>query len=161
MAAGEGVTARQASFGGRGSRILLRLCAVACRLTVATPAILLFTTGMPLWAGVLIEALVVLFILPLGFALWSDATEHRVDTARLLRAGRPAVAEVVELELVDPGDGGADVAVLRLRISDDDVPPFEATYRGNAQSDLRPGALLHATVDPTDNLFVLRRHHES
>ncbi|MFT7837872.1 hypothetical protein Q5530_17185 [Saccharothrix sp. BKS2] len=161
MVEGEGVTARQASFGGRGARLLLRWCAVSCWLVVPIPAVVLFTTDVPWWAGVPIQALVLLLILPIGIALWFDADQHREDTGRLLRAGRPAVAEVVELELVDPGDGSADTAVLRLRISGDDVPPFEATYRGSADPEFRPGALLHATVDPADNLFVLRNLHRS
>lgn len=111
------------------------------------------TTDLPWWAAVLF----VIVLLPLGFAIWSDAAEHREDTERLLRAGRPAVAEVIDLELVDPGDGSADVAVLQLRISGEDVPPFEATYRGDKDPALRPGARLYATVDPADNLFTLRR----
>jgi hypothetical protein len=110
------------------------------------------TTDLPWWAALL----VVVVLLPLGFAIWFDAAEHREDTERLLRAGRPAVAEVIDLDLVDPGDGSADVAVLSLRISGDEVPPFETTYRGDADPDFRPGARLHATVDPADNLFTLR-----
>ena len=143
---------RQASIGGVWARAMLRWCAVACWLTVAGMAVMVFTAGVPWWAAVL--ALVVL--LPLGFAIWHDAAEHREDTERLLRDGRPAVAEVIDLELVDPGDGSADVAVVRLRISGTEVPAFEATYRGDAEPSLRPGARLHATVDPADNLFTLR-----
>lgn len=131
---------------------MLRWCAVACWLSVLGMVVMVFTTGVPWWAAVL----VVVVLLPLGFAIWSDAGEHREDTERLLRAGRPAVAEVIDLELVDPGDGSADVAVLSLRISGDEVPSFEATYRGDADPDFRPGARLYATVDPADNLFTLR-----
>lgn len=126
---------------------------------VAMPVVLLFTTDIPWWACALIEVLLLVFILPLGFAIWFDADEHKSDTERLLRAGRPAVAEVIGLELVSPGDDSADVAVLRLRISGDDVPPFEATHRGSTDPEHRVGALLHATVDPTDNLFTLKRLH--
>ncbi|GAA1288566.1 hypothetical protein GCM10009634_38690 [Saccharothrix xinjiangensis] len=135
----------------------LRLCAVMCWLTVAMPVVMLFTTEIPWWAVVLAEVPLLLIVLPLGFVLWFDAGEHKRDTERLLRDGRPAVAEVVEVELVDPGDGDSEVAVLRLRISGDDVPPFEATHRGSAEPEFRLGALLYATVDPTDNLFALKR----
>jgi hypothetical protein len=155
MTADDGVTARQASFGGVWSRTFLRWCAVACWLSVAGFSVMVFTTGMPWWAGVLVELALLLFILPLGLVLWSDAAEHKADTERLLRNGRPAVAEVLELELIDHDDSG-DVAILRLRISGDDVPPFEATYRGNSAPEFRAGARLYATVDPVDNLFTLR-----
>lgn len=147
------MTARQASIGGVGARVMLRWCAVACWLTVGVMWVMVFTTGVPWWAAVL----VLVFMLPLGFVLWSDAAEHREDTERLLRSGRPAIAEIVGVELVDPGDGSADVAVLRLRISGDDVPAFEATYRGDAQPEFRSGVRLRATVDPADNLFTVRR----
>ncbi|GAA2963875.1 hypothetical protein GCM10010483_03800 [Actinokineospora diospyrosa] len=132
---------------------------MACWLGVAVTTVAVFTTGMAWWTGALIEAAVVVFLLPLGFVLWSDAGEHKSDTERLLRDGKPATAEVVEVELVDPGDGSPDVAVLRLRISGADVPPFETTYRGDADPEFRIGALLYATVDPADNLFTLRRLH--
>jgi hypothetical protein len=147
------MTARQASFGGAGARVMLRWCAVTCWLAAVVTAVMAVTTEFPWWACVLVVVLMV----PLGFALWSDATAHRADTERLLRAGRAAVAEVIDMELLDPGDGNADIAVLRLRISGDGVPPFETTYRGDHDPEFRPGARLYATVDPADNLFTLRR----
>ncbi|MEV8438418.1 hypothetical protein AB0425_13660 [Actinosynnema sp. NPDC051121] len=159
MAADDAVTGRQASIGGVGSRVVLRILAVACWLSAVGVTITVFAGGMPWWAGVLVELACLVVILPIGVALWFDATQHKEDTERLLRTGRPAVAEVVELEMVDPGDGSADVAVLRLRISGAGVPPFEATYRGRGDDEFRPGALLHATVDPADNLFALGRLH--
>jgi hypothetical protein len=154
MTADDDRTARQASIGGVGARVVLRCLAVTCWLSVVGMAVTVFTAGMPWWSDALVGLACLLIILPLGFALWFDAAEHKEDTERLLRAGLPAVAEVVELEMVDPGDGSADVAVLRLRISGAGVPPFEATYRGGDQ-EFRLGARLYATVDPADNLFAL------
>lgn len=155
MTADGDVIARQASIGGTGARVMLRLCAVACWVSVAGTGVMAFTLPLSWWVGVLVGLVMVVFIVPLGFALWDDAAQHRVDTERLRRAGRHAVAEVVGVELVDPGDGSADVAVVSLRVSGDGVPPFEATYRGAKDPEFRPGALLHATVDPADNLFTL------
>ncbi|WP_447008710.1 hypothetical protein ACRAKJ_27135 [Saccharothrix sp. DSM 118769] len=161
MTPGEGVTARQASIGGPGTRAALRLCAVLCWLSVPMPVMLLFTTEIPLWAAVLAGVLLLVIMVPLGFAIWFDAAEHKDDTERLLRDGRPAVAEVVGVDLVESHDGDSEVAVLRLRVSGDGVPPFEATHRGRPDPEFRPGALLYATVDPTDNLFTLERLHPS
>lgn len=151
------MTARQASVGGAGAQTLLRWCAVTCWLAVAGCTVLVFTTGMPWWAGVLTEATMLLVVLPLGFHFWGDAGEHKADTDRLLATGRPAVAEVVDMEQFDTGDDHGKVAVLRLRVSGDHVPPFEASYRGDPGEEFRVGALLYATVDPDDNLFTLRR----
>jgi len=161
MTADEGVAARQASIGGPGARAGLRVCAVLCWLSVAALAVVVFTTGMPWWAGVLAGLTSLLVLLPLGFTLWDDAGRQREDTERLSRDGRHAVAEVLDVELVDPGDGGAHTAVVRLRLSGDGVPPFVATHRGDADPVYRPGALLHATVDPSDNLFTLERLREA
>lgn len=91
--------ARQASIGGTGTQVMLRVCAVMCWVTVLAVTIMVFTVGMPWWAGVLVEVVMLLIILPLGFAVWDDAGQHRDDTERLLCAGRPAVAEVVGLEM--------------------------------------------------------------
>ncbi len=155
MTSDQGITARQASFGGVWSRVLLRWCAVSCWLAVVGFTVMAFTVDMPVWTIVIIEATMLLIVLPLGFAIWSDAAEHKVDTERLLRNGRPAVAEVVELERTDVGDEGGEVLVLSLRISGDDVPPFEATYRGRPDRAFRVGARLYATVVPADYLFSL------
>jgi len=148
---------RQASFGGVWSRVLLRWCAIGCWLMVAGFSVMVFTTGMPWWAGVLTEVVLLLVVLPLGFVIWADAATHKADTEQLLSNGRPAVAEVVELELVTRDADSGDVVLLRLRISGEGVPPFEATYRGDPDPEHRLGALLYATVDPADNLFTLRR----
>jgi hypothetical protein len=148
---------RQASFGGAWSRGTLRLCAVLLWLTSALPLVMTVAEGMPWWAAVLVELLLLVTIVPLGFVLWSDAAEHREHTERLRRSGRPAVAEITDVEHVDPGDDTGNVVVLRLRISGDGVPPFAATYRGRPDEEYRPGGRLYATVDPADNLFTLRR----
>lgn len=42
-----------------------------------------------------------------------------------------------------------------LRISGEDVPPFDATYRVRHRPEHRVGARFEAVVDPTDNLFGL------
>ena len=148
---------RQASIGGVWARVMLRYCAVACWLTVAGGTVMVFTVGMPWWAGVLTELGLLLIMLPLGFAIWSDAAEHKSDTERLLRAGRPAVAEITDVEVVSPDGESPDVHVLSLRISGDGVPPFEARYRCDLEPGNVVGARLYATVDPADNLFTLRR----
>jgi hypothetical protein len=151
------LSAEQASIGGAWSRGMLRSCAVLLWLSSALPLVMAFAEGMPWWAAVLVEVLLLVTIVPLGFVLWSDAAEHREHTARLRRAGRPAVAEITDAEHVDLGDDTGTVVVLRLRISGDDVPPFVATYRGRPDPEYRVGGLLYATVDPADNLFTLRR----
>lgn len=155
MTADESVSGRQASIGGVGSRVFLRSCAVVLWLAVAFP--LVFAVDMPWWATVLVEAVVAVALVPLGLLLWFDAKEREEDTKRLRRTGRPAVAEVVEVDHVDPGDDTGTVVELRLRISGDGVSPFAATYRGRPDPEYRVGGLLYATVDPADNLFTLRR----
>jgi hypothetical protein len=147
---------RQASIGGVWARVMLRYCAVACWLTVAGGTVMVFTVDMPWWGGVLTEVALLLIMLPLGFAIWSDAAEHKSDTERLLRAGRPAVAEITGVEVVTPDAESADVHVLTVRISGDGVPPFEARYRCPMEPRNVVGVRLHATVDPADNLFTLR-----
>ncbi|MDQ3788454.1 MAG: peptidase S8/S53 subtilisin kexin sedolisin, partial [Actinomycetota bacterium] len=91
---------RQASIGGVWTRVMLRYCAVACWLTVAGGAVMVFTVDMPWWGAALIVLGLLLIMLPLGFVIWSDAAEHKSDTERLLRAGRPAVAEITGVEVV-------------------------------------------------------------
>lgn len=49
------------------------------------------------------------------------------------------------------------MAVLRLRISGERVPPFEGAYRSDNEAVLQVGARLEAVVDPSENLFALRR----
>ena len=136
---------------------MLRYCAVACWLTIAGGTVMVFTVDMPWWAAVLIELGLLLIMLPLGFSIWSDAAEHKSDTERLLRAGRPAVAEITGVEVVTPDADSADVHVLTLRVTGDGVPEFEAKYRCDADKVNVVGTRLWATVDPADNLFTLRR----
>ncbi|GAB1514999.1 hypothetical protein [Actinophytocola sp. KF-1] len=148
---------RQASIGGVWARVALRYCAVGCWLTVVAGTVMVFTVDMPWWAGVLTELALLLIMLPLGFVIWSDAAEHKADTERLLRAGRAAVAEITDVEVVTPDGDSADVHVLTLRISGEGVPEFEARYRCDADKVNVVGARLRATVDPADNLFTLQR----
>lgn len=143
---------RQASIGGVWTRVMLRYCAVGCWLTAAGGTVMVFTVDMPLWGAVLL----LLIMLPLGFAIWNDAAEHKSDTERLLRAGRPAVAEIIGVEVVRPDEESAEVHVLTLRISGDGVPPFEARYRCPLEERNVVGVRLHATADPADNLFTLQ-----
>lgn len=147
---------RQASIGGVWTRVMLRYCAVGCWLTVAGGAVMVFTVDMPWWSAVLMVLVLLLIVLPLGFVIWSDAAEHKADTERLLREGRPAIAEIIDVEVVRPDEDSADVHVLTLRISGDDVPPFEARYRCPLEKRNVVGVRLHATVDPADNLFTLQ-----
>ncbi|MER5266060.1 hypothetical protein ABTZ99_28630 [Actinosynnema sp. NPDC002837] len=65
------------------------------------------------------------------------------------------VGVVVGLEVVHQEEG-PDTSVLGLRISGDDVPPFDATYRGRHRPDHRVGAGFDAVVDPPDDLFALK-----
>jgi len=159
MSTDEVVTARQASVAGRFARAYLRVCAVVCWLFILFwPAMLVLDqVEQPWWGAVLtILGFVVLMGL-LGLVLWFEADGARDDTERLLRNGRDAVAEILDIEVADPGDGSADVARMQLRISGEDVPEFRAVCTETHDPKAYVvGARFHAVVDPSDNLFALR-----
>ena len=158
MGTEEAMAARQASIGGTFSQLFGRFCAISCWLGILyLPGLLLFGKIDWSWWLVLGEIGLALLLLGLGFWAWSEASAEKADTGRLRRAGRPAVAEVLELEVIDPGDGSHDIARMTLQISGDDVPAFRAIYRVDHDTKLyRVGAHFKAVVDPTDNLFTLR-----
>lgn len=150
-------TARQASIGPSTSRFGAGLDAAVAWLTaLLLPCLLVFDKIEWAWWLIPAELGIVVIMVPAGFAFWFSAVEAKADTKQLLRAGRPAVAEVVAMKLVDDHDGAVETAVLKLRIGGDDVPPFEATYRCPYEPILEVGAQLDATVDPSDNLFTLK-----
>ncbi|SDY99407.1 hypothetical protein SAMN05421504_108172 [Amycolatopsis xylanica] len=148
---------RQASIGGRGSRFMHRVLAVCFWLPVLiVPALFVFgELDLTWWQAALVIG-GVLFSVFLGFSSWWDADEERDDTARLLAAGRQAVAEILEVEVEDSLDDSTEMAVLRLRIAGPEVPSFDAWCRAANQPEFRAGVRLKATVDPADNLFTLR-----
>jgi hypothetical protein len=153
------VEPRQASIAGRFARGYLRVCAVACWLFILFwPGMLVFDQVEQRWwvAALTILGFVLLMGL-LGLVLWFEASSARADTERLLRDGRDAVAEILDVEVTDPGDGSADVARMQLRISGDDVPEFRAVYKETHDTKAYVvGARFNAVVDPSDNLFTLR-----
>ncbi|MCC8244677.1 hypothetical protein [Saccharothrix luteola] len=155
MITGGGGNARQAETDGAGGRLWLRVSAVLCWLCALIPLAVWYLEDLdwPWWAlvGVVIAMVV---LAALGGDMWATANRAEADTARLRQAGRPAIAEVVGLEVVHQEEG-PDTSVLSLRIGGDDVPPFDATYRGRHRPDHRVGARFDAVVDPTDNLFAL------
>ena len=158
MSTDDVVTAKQASIAGRFARAYLRVCAVACWLFILFwPAMLVFDQVEQSWwvATLSILGFVVLMGL-LGLVLWFEAGGAAADTERLLRDGRDAVAEIVDIEVIDPGDGSADVAHMQLRISGDDVPEFRAVCKETHDKTYVVGARFNAVVDPSDNLFTLR-----
>lgn len=160
MSTGNAVRARQASVSGPLWRFVARACAILCWAFIAfLPAMLYFDqVSLPWWGATLGCLGLGLFMLASGLLLWSEATAARADTDRLQRQGRSAVAEVVGLEIIDPGDGSADVAQMELDIAGDGVPAFHAVYRVDHDENLyRVGACFKAVVDPSDNLFTLRR----
>ncbi|WP_370947097.1 hypothetical protein AB5J62_05960 [Amycolatopsis sp. cg5] len=148
---------RQASIGGRGSRFALRVLAVSLWLpALIVPGLLIFgELGWSWWqvALALAGAGVSAFF---GLGSWWDADDQKQDTARLLAVGRPAVAEVVAVEVEESHDESTEMAWLSLRIAGAGVPEFEADYRAANQPEFRVGVRLLATVDPADNLFTLR-----
>ncbi|WP_433263580.1 hypothetical protein ACQPZF_32610 [Actinosynnema sp. CS-041913] len=157
MTGDEGASARQASVDGVGGRTVNRLVAILCWLSVPLVPVALFLDGED-WAWWEVPATIgsLLILGPIGFVMWSGANRARADIARLRQSGRPAVAEVVGLEL-DEDPEGPTMAVLSLRISGDDVPPFSATYRCRPEPGFKVGARIKAVVDPFDNLFTLKR----
>ncbi|WP_344771524.1 hypothetical protein [Aeromicrobium panaciterrae] len=160
MSTDEVMTPRQASIGGRFSRFYARFTAVLCwGFILFLPAYVIFgELGWRWWQVALAQVGITLVALALGALMWSEASAQRADTERLQRVGRPAVAEVLELEVIDPGDGSHDVARMTLRIRGDDVPEFEAVYRVDHNKELyRVGAHFAAIVDPADNLFTLQQ----
>lgn len=152
MTTEEGATPpRQATVGGALVHVGGRVIAVGCWLSAPVlPALAVFD-GLH-WAWSFFSPLMILS----GLAIWSEAVKTKKDTARLRRSGRPAVAEIITAEQVDPGDGSADVSVLTVRITGPDVPPFEAPYSCDYDERFRAGAHFKAVVDPSDNLFTLR-----
>lgn len=160
MSTDEVVAPRQASIGGRFSRFYARLIAVLCwGFILFLPAYAVFgDLGWRWWQVALAQVGITLVALALGALMWSEASAQRADTERLQRTGRPAVAEILDLEVIDPGDGSHDVARMTLRIRGDDVPEFEAVYRVDHDKKLfRVGAHFKAIVDPADNLFTLKQ----
>ncbi|MGW8850787.1 hypothetical protein ACWGNE_23800 [Streptomyces xiamenensis] len=150
-------TARQASIGGAGSRFGHRAAAVQCWLSALVLTGLQITGQLGLgWWHAVITIGVSLLLLLLGLTIWSSAAEQKLDTERLLRSGRPAVAEVLGVEVNEDSEGVPNIAVLELRISGTDVPEFVASYRTDHAPHFRTGARFHAVVDPSDNLFTLR-----
>lgn len=159
MSTEETVTARQASIGGRFSRFVARCSAISCWMFILfLPGYVIFgDLGWSWWQVVLAQIGITLLALALGAWMWSEAAAEKADTERLRSVGRPAVAEILELEVTDPGDGSHDVARMTLRISGDDVPEFHAVYRVDHDKKLyRVGGRYKAVVDPSDNLFTLR-----
>jgi hypothetical protein len=149
---------RQASIGGAGSRLGHRLAAVCC-WAGAVGGVLTMAFGAPSaawWTTVLVDALLLLVLAPLGFTIWFEAGQRKLDGARLRTTGRPAVAELLKVGFEDQHDGSAELAKLRLRISGADVPAFEANYRCDREPVYQVGVRWKATVDPADNLFTLR-----
>ncbi|MFD5895162.1 hypothetical protein [Streptomyces sp. NPDC060366] len=143
-------SARQANIGGAVPQVVGGVIAVVCWASAPVlPALAVF--GDLHWAWSFFSLLMVLS----GSVIWSDTAEAKADTARLRQSGRPAVAEIIAAERVDPGDGSADISVLTLRISGADVPAFEAAYRCDHEDRFRVGASFEAVVDPSDNLFTL------
>lgn len=160
MTAGEQAVARQATIGGRFLRGWLRGTAVFCWLFIGFfPAMVL--TGeidMSWWGSALVSAGLGLIMLLVGALVWSIAAEARHDTERLQRAGRVAVAEVLSVEVIDPGDGSSDIARMELTISGEGVPSFPAICRMDYDKHAhREGAKFVAIVDPSDNLFTLQQ----
>lgn len=159
MSTNEVVAPRQASIAGPFARSYLRFCAVCCWLYILFfPAMLLFgQIDMPWWGATLSTIGVGLLMALLGFVMWHEADEASADTERLRRDGRDATAEIINLEVTDPGDGSNDVARLQLRISGEDVPEFDAVYREDHDQKAHVvGARFKAVVDPSDNLFTLK-----
>lgn len=159
MSTDEVVTPRQASIAGRFARSYLRLCAVSCWLFILFfPAMLIFDqVEMPWWGAALSVIGLGLLMGLIGFVMWFEAAEASADTERLLHDGRDAVAEILDLEVTDPGDGSHDIARLQLRISGDQVPEFHAVYRDDHDKNAHVvGARFRAVVDPSDNLFTLK-----
>lgn len=160
MTTGEPITARQATIGGRFLRGWLQGTAVFCWLFIGFfPAMVL--TGeidMSWWGAALISAGLGLIMLLVGALVWSIAAEARHDTERLKKFGRAAVAEVLALEVSDPGDGSCDIARMELMISGEGVPSFPAICRMDYDKHAHhEGARFRALVDPSDNLFTLQQ----
>lgn len=160
MTTGEQAVARQATIGGRFLRGWLRGSALFCWLFIAVIPAMLWTgeIDMPWWGAVLTTVGVGLILLLVGALIWSIAVEARHDTERLKRAGRVAVAEVLSVEVIDPGDGSSDIARMELTISGEGVPSFPAICRMDYDKHAhREGAKFTAIVDPSDNLFTLQQ----
>ncbi|KAA1399822.1 hypothetical protein [Aeromicrobium ginsengisoli] len=159
MSTDEVVTAKQASIAGPFARLFFRFNAIACWLFILFwPAMLIFDQVDQPWWGVALT--IVGFVLVMGLLgawMWFEANQARDDTERLLRGGHDATAEILGLEVTDPGDGSNDVARLQLRISGKDVPEFRAVNRDDHDKKAYVvGARFKAVVDPSDNLFTLR-----
>ncbi|XVS66148.1 hypothetical protein ACQPYE_08855 [Actinosynnema sp. CA-299493] len=151
-----GGSSRQAEVDGAGGRLWLRVSAVLCWLCGLIPLVVWHAEDLDWsWWALLGAVVGLLVVAALGGVMWGRANQARADTARLRQAGRPAIAEVVGVEVVHQEEG-PDTSVLSLRVGGDDVPPFDATYRVRHRPDHRVGARFEAVVDPTDNLFALK-----
>jgi hypothetical protein len=154
----EFVTAKQASISGGFARSWLRLSAVFCWLFILlVPAMAVFgEIEWSWWQLALAQILFTVVMLVVGFWAWFEADEAAADTKRLQRDGRDAIAEIIDLDVTDPGDGSHDVARLQLKISGEDVPEFHAVHRdAHDKKTYVIGARFKAVVDPSDNLFTL------
>jgi hypothetical protein len=147
------MTGRAAVFTG-GSFVSARCVAALAWLGALGTLIGLVVMDAVWWEKALYGFLGIPVLMVVGASLWSDAGEERADFARLRRSGRPAVAEVVGMETTT--DGESEWAVLTLRITGPDVPPFEGRFRCEPEPVMRVGARLKAVVDTSDNLFTLR-----
>lgn len=159
MGAGETMVARQASVGDMETRVFYRGSGVV--LWLAAPALpvlqlLGVVEGDALWwqTALYMVGWPVLMA-GLGYLMWSSASEEKADTERLRRAGRPASAEVLAIELLEFVDERRFLASMTLRIAGDDVPAFETVYRADNDPQYRVGARFKAVVDPADNLYTL------
>lgn len=136
------------------------MTAVACWLFMGFFPVMLLTgqVDMPWWGAALATVGLALLMLVIGCVAWFSASEAKADTERLRRAGVPAVAEILSIEVIDPGDGSCDVSRMDLRIAGDGVPSFEAVCRmDHDKKTHRVGARFKAIVDPSDNLFTLQQ----
>jgi hypothetical protein len=150
-------TARQASVTDRVGRALMHVWGVLACLPALAVWVAAFLVDQDSGTVLVAAAVTTAFGVPLAVVLWREAAQRKLDTERLGRAGVPATAEIVSVEVV-AGDEHPDEARLRLRVSGPGVPPFEAAYRCLDRPSLLVGAQLDAVVDPSDNLFTLVRH---
>lgn len=159
MATDEVVIPRQASIGGRFSRFYARSTAIFCwSFILFLPAMAVFgEIDWSWWQLALGQIGLTLLMLLVGGWMWSEAKAEKSDTERLQRVGLEAVAEVIGVDITDPGDGSADIARVELQIASDGVPPFQAIYRTDQEiKRYVVGARFKAVVDPSDNLFTLK-----
>ena len=160
MTTDEVVMPRQASIGDTFVRFYARLTAIFCwSFILFLPAMAVFgEIEWSWWQLALAQIGMTLLMGLLGMWMWTEASATKSDTERLQRAGHDAIAEVTAVEIIDPGDGSPDVARVTLQIAGSGVAPFQAVYRTDQdKSVFVVGAQLPAVVDPSDNLFTLKR----